>query len=398
MKTNDKNSKKRAAPPRYDEAFRAGAVRMVTEQGRPSKEVAQELGICIDTLRSWLKAAGVQMGQADRQNRNARRERELEAEVRALRKKLAEKDEVIELLKKSIGIIFQTVEDKYRYVKAASKKVCVGKLCQLLEISRSGYYAWLRGGESARKTANQALLRELVRLHEKYPALGLDSLYHMLKPAFHCSRGRVHRLMKAAGIHSQRKRAYKATTNSRHNCPIAPNLLQRQFTFSRPNQAWVGDITYIPTGEGWLYFAIVKDLCTKKIVGYAFSQRIDTQLTLDALNMAVRRERPAPGLIFHSDRGVQYAAAAFRERLASLGVRQSMSRKGDPYDNAVAENFFSCLKCELVHLRRFDSRRAAQADLFTYIEAFYNTIRPHSSLGWLPPRDFEKRLLDWEAA
>ena len=138
----------------------------------------------------------------------------------------------------------------------------MGKLCQLLEISRSGYYAWLRGGKSARKTANQALLRELVRLHEKYPALGLDSLYHMLKPAFHCSRGRVHRLMKAAGIHSQRKRAYKATTNSRHNCPIAPNLLQRQFTFSRPNQAWVGDITYIPTGEGWLYFAIVKDLCT----------------------------------------------------------------------------------------------------------------------------------------
>ena len=160
------------------------------------------------------------------------------------------------------------------------------------------------GGKSARKTANQALLRELVRLHEKYPALGLDSLYHMLKPAFHCSRGRVHRLMKAAGIHSQRKRAYKATTNSRHNCPIAPNLLQRLFTFSRPNQAWVGDITSIPTGEGWLYFAIVKDLCTKKIVGYAFSQRIDTQLTLDALNMAVRRERPAPGLIFHSDRGV----------------------------------------------------------------------------------------------
>ena len=146
----------------------------------------------------------------------------------------------------------------------------MGKLCQLLEISRSGYYAWLRGGESARKTANQALLRELVRLHEKYPALGLDSLYHMLKPVFHCSRGRVHRLMKAAGIHSQRKRAYKATTNSRHNCPIAPNLLQRQFTFSRPNQAWVGDITYIPTGEGWLYFAIVKDLCTRNFIPWTY--------------------------------------------------------------------------------------------------------------------------------
>ena len=207
----------------------------------------------------------------------------------------------------------------------------MGKLCQLLEISRSGYYAWLRGGESARKTANQALLRELVRLHEKYPALGLDSLYHMLKPAFHCSRGRVHRLMKAAGIHSQRKRAYKATTNSRHNCPIAPNLLQRQFTFSRPNQAWVGDITYIPTGEGWLYFAIVKDLCTKKIVGYAFSQRIDTQLTLDALNMAVRRERPAPGLIFHSDRGVQYPQGRpLRQRCGGKLFQLPEMRAGSP--------------------------------------------------------------------
>ena len=146
----------------------------------------------------------------------------------------------------------------------------MGKLCQLLEISRSGYYAWLRGGESARKTANQALLRELVRLHEKYPALGLDSLYHMLKPAFHCSRGRVHRLMKTAGIHSQRKRAYKATTNSRHNCPIAPNLLQRQFTFSRPNQAWVGDITYIPTGKAGCISPLSKTCAPRKLWGMPF--------------------------------------------------------------------------------------------------------------------------------
>ena len=206
----------------------------------------------------------------------------------------------------------------------------MGKLCQLLEISRSGYYAWLRGGGKRPENGQSGPAQGTGAPAREIPCLGLDSLYHMLKPVFHCSRGRVHRLMKAAGIHSQRKRAYKATTNSRHNCPIAPNLLQRQFTFSRPNQAWVGDITYIPTGEGWLYFAIVKDLCTRKIVGYAFSQRIDTQLTLDALNMAVRRERPAPGLIFHSDRGVQYAAAAFRERLDSLGIRQSMSRKGRP--------------------------------------------------------------------
>lgn len=266
-------------------------------------------------------------------------------------------------------------------------------LCRLLEISRSGYYAWLCRPVSKRSQRNQALRRALVRLHEKYPALGLDSLYHMLKPEFGCSRGRVHRLMKEANIHSLRKRAYKATTNSRHSHPVAPNLLARNFTFHQPNQAWVGDITYIPTGEGWLYFAAIKDLCTRKIVGYAFSNRIDTQLTLDALNMALRRERPMPGLIFHSDRGVQYAASAYRERLSSTGILQSMSRKGDPYDNAVAENFFSCLKCELIYLQRFVSRRSAEAAVFAYVETFYNTVRPHSALGWLSPAVFANHLL-----
>ena len=182
-------------------------------------------------------------------------------------------------------------------------------------------------------------------------AMGLDSLYRLLKPEFGCSRKRVHRQMQLAGISSARRRAYKKTTHSNHSHPIAPNLLQRNFSFDRPDQAWVGDITYIPTGEGWLYLAIVKDLCTRKIVGYAFSDRIDTRLTLAALDMAYRRRKPAQGLIFHSDRGVQYAAQAYRERLEAYGIRQSMSRRGDPYDNAVAENFFSCLKCELVHLK-----------------------------------------------
>ena len=228
-----------------------------------------------------------------------------------------------------------------------------------------------------------------MELHEKYPALGLDSLYHLLKLEIPCSRKRVHRQMCLLGIHSERRRAYKITTNSNHSNPTAPNLLQRKFYFDHPNQAWVGDITYIPTGEGWLYLAIVKDLCTRKIVGYAFSSRIDTQLALSALDMAVRRQKPGQGLIFHSDRGVQYAARAFRERLESYGIRQSMSRKGDPYDNAVAENFFSCLKCELVHLKQYPTRRAAQADIFTYLETFYNTVRPHSALGWIAPAQFE---------
>ncbi len=222
--------------------------------------------------------------------------------------------------------------------------------------------------------------------------MGLDSLYRLLKPEFGCSRKRVYRQMRLAGITSARRRAYKKTTHSNHSHPIAPNLLQRNFSFDRPDQAWVGDITYIPTGEGWLYLAIVKDLCTRKIVGYAFSDKIDTRLTLAALDMAYRRRKPARGLIFHSDRGVQYAARGYRERLETYSIRQSMSRRGDPYDNAVAENFFSCLKCELVHLKHYPTRAAAQDDVFAYLEAFYNTIRPHSALGWRSPASFEAEL------
>lgn len=166
------------------------------------------------------------------------------------------------------------------------------QVCRVLEVSRGGYYGWLGREPGKRSRQNQALRRRLVEVHERYPALGLDSLYHLLKPEFGCSRKRVHRQMRLAGISSARRRAYKRTTNSNHSHPIAPNLLQRNFQFDRPDQAWVGDITCIPTGEGWLYLAIVKDLCTRKIVGYAFSKRIDAQLTLAALDMAYRRRRP----------------------------------------------------------------------------------------------------------
>jgi transposase InsO family protein len=270
----------------------------------------------------------------------------------------------------------------------------VDKLCPLLDVTRSAYYAWLGRKPGRRQLEDQAILRELIRLHQRYPALGLDSLHQMIRRTITCSRKRVWRLMKKAHISSARRKTYKRTTNSNHTNPVAPNLLERSFTFPQPHCAWVGDITYIPTGEGWLYLAIVKDLCTKKVVGYAMGDRIDTQLTLDALHMALRRQKPAPGLIFHSDRGVQYASAAYRAALERAGIRQSMSRKGDPYDNAVAENFFSCLKCECVYLHYFATRSAAKAAVFRYIEAFYNTVRPHSGIGWLAPSAFENLLYD----
>jgi len=215
----------------------------------------------------------------------------------------------------------------------------------------------------------------------------------MVKPLFGCSRKRVHRLKRQAKIYSARHKAYKVTTNSKHRNPIAPNLIGRKFKAAKPNQVWTSDITYIPTGEGWLYFVVIKDLFTKKVVGYAFSDRINTRLCLDALNMAVYRQRPKRGLIFHSDRGVQCASYTFRQALSNYGFKQSMSRKGDPYDNAAAENFFSCLKCECVHLRHFVTRNAAKTAVFHYIEAFYNRIRPHSGIGWLAPMAFEHQSI-----
>lgn len=289
--------------------------------------------------------------------------------------------------------------DKFRFVDSYRSEFSVDLLCRTLKISRSGYYAWINRGVPKRIRNQQQLLVKLIELHEKYPASGLDSLLHMLKASgFPCSRNRLHRLMKKYNIHSARKRAYKVTTNSNHNYAVSPNLLKRNFTACEPNTKWVGDITYIPTDEGWLYTAIVKDLCTKKIVGYAFGDRIDSELTAAALELAVSREKPSNGLIFHSDRGVQYAAIRYRNTLAKFCMTQSMSRKGDPYDNAVAVNFFSCLKCELVHLKHYRTRDQAHADIFAYIETFYNTLRPHSGIGWLSPCSYHDRILNNLAA
>lgn len=237
-------------------------------------------------------------------------------------------------------------------------------------------------------------MRKIVRLHQKHPMFGLDSIYNILRKEQSVGRARVHRLMKHANIHSLRKKAYKTTTSSNHKLPVAPNLLQQNFTVTEPKKVWVSDITYIKTKEGWLYLAIIKDLCTRKIVGYAFSNRIDTSLVISALHMAYRREKPLPGLIHHSDRGVQYAAIKYQNELERLKIIPSMSRKGNPYDNAVAENFFSCLKCELVHLSNFNSGKQARNAIFSYIEAFYNSVRPHSALGWTSPNEYAKLLFN----
>ena len=214
---------------------------------------------------------------------------------------------------------------------------------------------------------------------------------------FTAGRDRIERLRRAMGLHCKQKRKFKATTNSEHALPVAENLLEQTFTATRPEQVWVTDITYIPTGEGWLYLAGIKDLCTCEIVGYAMGERMTQELVGQALFRAVRAKRPAPGLIHHSDRGSQYCAHDYRQLLEQFGMRASMSRKGNCYDNAPMESFWGSLKNELVYHRRYQTRSEAQASIQEYIEIFYNRQRRHSRLGYIAPAVFARQFSKQQA-
>jgi transposase InsO family protein len=214
---------------------------------------------------------------------------------------------------------------------------------------------------------------------------------------FVCGRHRIARLMQVHGIAAKTKRKFKVTTDSRHHFQIAPNLLEQNFNADHPNRVWASDITYIKTGEGWLYLAMVKDLCTKAIIGWAMQDALQRELVMDAFKQAVLRRNPLPGLIFHSDRGVQYACADFCNLLKEHQAVQSMSGRDSCYDNAISESFFGTLKTELVYFHRFRTRAEAKIAIFEYIEVFYNRQRRHSGLGYLSPIEFERRIVTQQA-
>jgi putative transposase len=264
----------------------------------------------------------------------------------------------------------------------------VRMICAAMGLSVSGYYAWRARTESRRAVANRALLEDIRRIHaESSGTYGSPRVHAALRHrGRRIGRSRIERLMRHAGLRGLAALPRRTrTTDSRHTYPIAPNRLGRNFVASQPGQVWLGDLTYIPTGEGWLYLAAVLDLHTRKIVGWSMRERLYTEIALEALNMAIERQRPAPGLIHHSDRGIQYAAEAYRHVLARSGITPSMSRKGDCLDNAPMESFFHTLKTERVHHRIYATRTEARRDLFQYIEGFYNSRRLHSALGYLSP-------------
>jgi putative transposase len=281
---------------------------------------------------------------------------------------------------------------RYAFIKEHRGHWAVSLMAKVLAVSVSGFYHWLKRTPCRRKLEEECLTQKIVMFHSSSRAIyGSPRIYEDLQAAgYKVGRKRVARLMKAAGLRGKTKRRFKTTTSSRHARPRAANLVEQNFAVATPNTLWASDITYLPTAEGWLYLAVTLDLFSRKVVGWAFSDRLTDDLTLAALTMATRQRSDLTTLTHHSDQGSQYASHAFRAELDACRITQSMSGRGNCYDNAVVESFFATLKTEEVQDANYQTRQQARTSLFSYLEGFYNSRRRHSSLGLLSPNDFER--------
>jgi putative transposase len=283
---------------------------------------------------------------------------------------------------------------KYGVIEQMRQDYPVPPMCRLLGVSTSGYYAWRKRPPSSRTQQEPRLEAEILAAHQRTretfgaERLQKDLTEHGVQVGVH----RVKRLRRQLGLRCKQKRKFKATTNSKHDLPVAPNQLNQDFSVSAPNQAWCGDITYIATDEGWLYLAGLKDLFSGELVGYAMSERMTRHLVMQALFRAVASHRPPVGLIHHTDRGSQYCAHAYQDLVSQFGMQASMSRRGNCFDNAPIESFWGTLKSELVYQRRFATRQQAKQEITEYIEIFYNRQRTQARLDYLSPAAFTQRF------
>lgn len=280
---------------------------------------------------------------------------------------------------------------KYQFIKTHRTMFRVRVMCGVLGVSASGFYGWARRPVSHREQENRRLLNRILSIHvdsaENYGAI--KTWKALRNEGESCGRHRVARLRSINGIIAKRMRRFRAAYAARNSAPAAPNLLAQDFTADAPNRIWVGDITFIPTRKGWLYLAVQVDLFSRRIIGWSMSERINQQLVIDALIMAIQQRTPEPGLIHHSDQGIQYTGASYQKILKTYEMIVSMSRKGNCYDNAVAESFFSNLKNELVYHCDYHDREEARAAVFKYIEIFYNRKRLHQTLAYKSPVQYE---------
>ncbi len=285
--------------------------------------------------------------------------------------------------------------DRYQFVRY-NEYYGVTRVCRLIHVSKSGYYAWKSRKPSKRSLENEKLIFEIRVFHEKSKKnAGSPKIFKALRKAgIECGKNRVVRLMRETGIRCKYAKKYKATTNSKHDYPVAENILKQHFVAVMPNEIWVGDITYVWTNEGWLYVSIVIDLYARKVVGLAMSEHIDSDLANAALKQAIDRRRPGPGLIYHTDRGSTYAADTHQEIVRENQLTMSMSRKGDPFDNAVSESTIGFYKRELVFDEKFETRTKAKVKTFEYFEVTFNRERLHSTNGYKTPEEFEAEYFE----
>lgn len=284
---------------------------------------------------------------------------------------------------------------RYGFIEAHRRVFHVTTMCRVLAVSKAGYYGWRRRAPSARTQANRALATQIRAVHRRSRGTyGSPRVTAELRAqGVACSENRVARVMRREAIRAKGRRRFRVvTTDSRHGDPVAPNVLQRQFAVEQQasvNRVWASDITYVPTREGWLYLAVVLDLASRRVIGWAMRHTLERGLTLDALRMALAARQPAPGVLHHSDRGSQYACGEYQALLTAHGMTCSMSRKGDCWDNAVLESFFATLEVELVEDADWTTREIARSAIFEYVEVWYNRERRHSSLGYRSPVQYE---------
>jgi putative transposase len=281
---------------------------------------------------------------------------------------------------------------RYQFIEGHRQEWPVRLICEALEVSPGGYYRWRRRSPCARQERREALAAEIGTIHQEVKARYGSPRVHaeLVARGKPCCVNTVAELMRERGITARTKRKFRCTTDSNHGRPVAENVLGRQFEPEAADRAWTADITYIPTREGWLDLAAVEDLHSRRIVGWAMGERIDSRLVVDALEMAVSRRLPGAGLLAHSDRGSQYASEHYQRVLAGHGITCSMSRRANCWDNAPMESFFATLKKELVHDEDYATREEARASIFEFIEVFYNRVRRHSALGYKSPIEYER--------
>lgn len=282
---------------------------------------------------------------------------------------------------------------RYRVIQEHDRRYPIRLMCRALAVSAAGYYAWRSRPESSRSIQTRTLLSAIRVIHrESRETSGSPRIWNALvKQGHRVGEHRVARLMRHGGIRAKTVTKWRATTQSQHQFPVAANTLDRAFTVEAPNRVWAGDLTYIWTREGWLYLAVLLDLYSRRVVGWAMGQRLTAELAEQALLMAVLNRIPRAGLVHHSDRGSQYAATSYQQRLAKYGLIPSMSRKGNCWDNACVESFFGTLKQELIYHRQYHTREEAKQEIFEYLEVFYNRQRRHSTLGYRSPAEYEAK-------